>query len=280
MEDNRLQQEEEIEVLTSIYPQNITIHSTQQIDLRIQDANHEALLRVSFPPSYPSESPPNYELSAPFLSTEVKESLSQQLDALGQDKLGLPVVFTWVEAIREAVEQWTKTLVRSVENDDQVPLKTDSERILGDLEARRLAIECPEIFTGDPIEDRKSIFQAHFARVQNVEEVQAVLAKLKENRKIANAAHNMFAYRIKKTDGKLVIQDCDDDGENQAGSRMLHLLEIIGVENVVVVVSRWFGGIHLGPDRFKHINNATRNILEINGAISKDPNFTTTKCRK
>lgn len=33
------------------------------------------------------------------------------------------------------------------------------------------------------------------------------------------------------------------------------------VKNVVVVVSRWYGGIQLGPDRFRHINNAARQVL-------------------
>ena len=37
----------------------------------------------------------------------------------------------------------------------------------------------------------------------------------------------------------------------------------------MVVVSRWYGGIHLGPDRFKHINNCTRMILEQNGYIKE-----------
>lgn len=35
----------------------------------------------------------------------------------------------------------------------------------------------------------------------------------------------------------------------------------------MVVVTRWYGGIHLGPDRFKHINNLARNILEEHGYI-------------
>jgi hypothetical protein len=35
----------------------------------------------------------------------------------------------------------------------------------------------------------------------------------------------------------------------------------------VVVVSRWFGGILLGPDRFKHINNAARSLLNSCGYI-------------
>lgn len=37
--------------------------------------------------------------------------------------------------------------------------------------------------------------------------------------------------------------------------------QILDVRNVMVVVSRWYGGILLGPDRFKHINNCARNIL-------------------
>ena len=36
---------------------------------------------------------------------------------------------------------------------------------------------------------------------------------------------------------------------------------------MMVVVTRWYGGIHLGPDRFKHINNCTRNMLEAHGFI-------------
>ncbi len=39
---------------------------------------------------------------------------------------------------------------------------------------------------------------------------------------------------------------------------MLHVMQILDVRNVVVVVSRWYGGIQLGPDRFKHINNSAR----------------------
>lgn len=47
-------------------------------------------------------------------------------------------------------------------------------------------------------------------------------------------------------------------------------LNIMNVKNVMVVVSRWWGGILLGPDRFKHINNATRNVLEKCGFVDAD----------
>jgi putative IMPACT (imprinted ancient) family translation regulator len=34
-----------------------------------------------------------------------------------------------------------------------------------------------------------------------------------------------------------------------------------GDDGVLVVVSRWFGGIHLGPKRFAHITNVARDLL-------------------
>lgn len=36
---------------------------------------------------------------------------------------------------------------------------------------------------------------------------------------------------------------------------------------MLVVVTRYFGGIHLGPDRFKHINQAARIALELGGFL-------------
>lgn len=46
-----------------------------------------------------------------------------------------------------------------------------------------------------------------------------------------------------------------------------HLSQILDVQNVMVVVSRWYGGILLGPDRFKHICNCARAILVQGGYV-------------
>lgn len=64
-----------------------------------------------------------------------------------------------------------------------------------------------------------------------------------------------------------LTSDYDDDGESAAGSRLAHLLEILELENVLVVVSRWYGGTLLGADRFKHINQAARDALEKAGLL-------------
>lgn len=47
------------------------------------------------------------------------------------------------------------------------------------------------------------------------------------------------------------------------------MLDILELEDVLVVVTRWFGGIHLGPDRFKHINQAARDALELGGLLDE-----------
>ena len=50
-------------------------------------------------------------------------------------------------------------------------------------------------------------------------------------------------------------------------SRLIHPQQ--DVNDVLVIVTRYFGGIHLGPDRFKHINQAARNALELGGFLDE-----------
>ncbi len=87
------------------------------------------------------------------------------------------------------------------------------------------------------------------------------LAQLKEeNSKIARATHNIYAYLVRLPSG--VEQcDCEDDGEKAAGARLMHMLRLMKVENTIVVVTRWYGGIHLSTDRFRHICNVARELV-------------------
>lgn len=55
--------------------------------------------------------------------------------------------------------------------------------------------------------------------------------------------------------------DYDDDGESAAGARLAHLLALMKAADVVLVVSRWYGGVQLGADRFRHINAAGRDAM-------------------
>ena len=90
---------------------------------------------------------------------------------------------------------------------------------------------------------------------------------LRSNKKVARATHNMLAYRFVDERG-VCVADNDDDGESSSGAKLAALLELTGATNVLVVVSRWFGGQKLGPARFKYIASVGRQLLEETGHCS------------
>ena len=122
------------------------------------------------------------------------------------------------------------------------------------------------IRSGEPLTERRSVFQAHCCACDSAEEVRAFVDLLLSNRRLASATHNVLAYRIELREG-VWAADCDDDGENAAGGRLLHLLGALRARNVAVVVSRWFGGIHLHGDRFKLFNQVARALLDDCGFV-------------
>ena len=65
------------------------------------------------------------------------------------------------------------------------------------------------------------------------------------------------------------MQDFHDDGEGGAGIKIMHLLQDSNVRNVLVIVSRWYGGILLGPARFMYITDAARGVLQQGGYLQQ-----------
>ena len=95
----------------------------------------------------------------------------------------------------------------------------------------------------DEIIEKKSRFIATVAPVESEEEALAFIEAMKK--KYWDARHNCFAYVIGER-GQLAR--CSDDGEpgGTAGKPMLDVLLGEEVRNVVVVVTRYFGGTLLG----------------------------------
>lgn len=92
-------------------------------------------------------------------------------------------------------------------------------------------------------EVEKSIFITNCCHVKNEEMAKDFIDEIKEKYKDAN--HNCSAYII---NSKPIIKRYSDDGEPQAsaGLPMLSVLEKENLKNIVVVVSRYFGGKKLG----------------------------------
>ena len=51
----------------------------------------------------------------------------------------------------------------------------------------------------------------------------------------------------------------------------MKVIDSFGASNILIVVSRWYGGTKLGNERFKHIMSTTRDILLAAGFSEPHP---------
>ena len=91
---------------------------------------------------------------------------------------------------------------------------------------------------------KKSKFIANFIKVSTQKEAEEEIKKLK--RRFYDARHNCIAYRVLEDDK--VVEGFSDDGEpsGTAGQPMLNILQKNNLVNILIVVTRYFGGILLG----------------------------------
>ena len=106
------------------------------------------------------------------------------------------------------------------------------------------------------ISDRGSRYAVSGGPAKSRAEAQDLVKSLCRNKKFAKATHNSWAILL--DDGPLK----NDDGEAGAGMVIVRMLEREGLHNHVIIVTRWFGGKHLGGDRFRHVGDAVRFYLD------------------
>lgn len=119
------------------------------------------------------------------------------------------------------------------------------------------------IFKDETVEivERKSRFIANICYVENVDEAERRIREIK--RKYYDAKHNCIAYRL--IENSKIIEKSSDDGEpsGTAGGPMLNILKKNNICNVVVVVTRYFGGILLGTGGLvRAYSEATKKVIE------------------
>lgn len=137
-----------------------------------------------------------------------------------------------------------------------------------------------QVFHGDITVEKKSSFMAHLACVSSMKDVEDFMNIVLSDKKVAHATHNISAYRFTCPNTGILFHDCDDDGETAAGARLGELLRLMKIDGVAVVVSRWFGGTLLGPDRFKFITNAARQLIEQHMHVIQNQKSNTSNSKK
>lgn len=107
------------------------------------------------------------------------------------------------------------------------------------------------------VEIKKSKFIGLYYEVESVEEVKEILESLKKEHK--KARHLPYAYKI----GNIAKKTDDKEPSNTAGLPIYNIIERKNLNNVLIVVVRYFGGIKLGAGGLlraysEAANNATK----------------------
>ncbi len=105
--------------------------------------------------------------------------------------------------------------------------------------------------------DRGSKYAVSGGPCGSAEAAKAFVKQLCRRKKFARATHNTWAVIL--PDGTPLK---NDDGEAGAGMVILRMLEREELRGEIVCVTRWFGGTHLGGDRFRRVQDAVRAYLE------------------
>ena len=112
----------------------------------------------------------------------------------------------------------------------------------------------------DIIVDRGSRYSVSYGLVAGRADIKTFLSTLKTPKHYRQADHHSYAARI--IHDRAVFETKGDDGETGAGMVILRIMQKRNVTNCVIAVTRWFGGIKLEGDRFKHLQDATIYAVE------------------
>jgi len=118
-----------------------------------------------------------------------------------------------------------------------------------------------------------SRFIANAAPAFSVEEAKEFIARIRGE--FSDASHNVPAYIIGH--GSSTISHCNDDGEpsGTAGRPVLAVLQGSGLGDVVVVITRYFGGTKLGTGGLvRAYSDSTRSVLQALPRAQKIPTHT------
>nr|CAI5828535.1 unnamed protein product [Callosobruchus analis] len=216
MTDNIVQQAEEMEALKSIFENRLQVDGatgTCSIDITKQ-----VKLYITLVPEYPSQSLPKYDLLAPELSAEEKHHIEEEFHNLFETQGGEPLIYQMIMVVEEAVQKKENTKLSSIETEDISQNFDYAEHKAEDsLVANHL-----NIVHGQTITDRKSVFQAHTCMVNSKEDVKLFMDTLLQNKKIANATHNITAYRISLPNG-IIMQVYTDKLRGGGSLPLLYL---------------------------------------------------------
>ena len=120
----------------------------------------------------------------------------------------------------------------------------------------------------DILVEKDYAFQCHGIKVKSNKEIDIYKNYLLSNNKIKKATRNVFAFRYKDENSGNIIEDYDDDGEHYAGTRILGYLQKIKIYDILILVSRFNGDLHLKQHSTKYLTVAEL-LIKLNKDLFK-----------
>lgn len=97
-----------------------------------------------------------------------------------------------------------------------------------------------KLLNTNTIEIKKSKFVAYLYDIEKISEIKEILKNIKYEHK--KAKHIVYAYKFGSTAGK----SDDKEPSGTAGTPLYNLLEMNNINNKLLIVVRYFGGVKLG----------------------------------
>lgn len=97
-----------------------------------------------------------------------------------------------------------------------------------------------KLLNTNTIEIKKSKFVAYLYDIDEISEIKEILKNIKYEHK--KAKHIVYAYKFGSTAGK----SDDKEPSGTAGTPLYNLLEMNNLNNKLLIVVRYFGGVKLG----------------------------------
>ena len=120
--------------------------------------------------------------------------------------------------------------------------------------------------------EKKSKFIANIFHINNIQEAEEKIEQIRK--KYHDARHNCYAYRVLENES--IIDRSSDDGEpsGTAGAPMLNILKKEKLCNILVIVTRYFGGILLGTGGLvRAYSQSTQDVIEKSNVILKQEGY-------
>ncbi|KAF5007274.1 hypothetical protein FDECE_6389 [Fusarium decemcellulare] len=112
------------------------------------------------------------------------------------------------------------------------------------------------------LSSRGSVFIAHAIPITSPSTRATVFKSLMaEKPELETATHNAWAIRTSFGNSPLKQEASFDDGESGCGNFLLQQLRNLDISNTLVVLTRWYGGVMLGPDRWRLMGECLNDAL-------------------